>query len=45
MYRNKISVSPEKFYAPKIIDHLSNKELLCSEFVNGVEIDTLTRES
>jgi predicted unusual protein kinase regulating ubiquinone biosynthesis (AarF/ABC1/UbiB family) len=45
MYRNKLLISPEKFYAPKVIEHLSNKELLCSEFVNGVEIDTLARES
>jgi aarF domain-containing kinase len=45
LYRNKLLISPEKFYAPKVIEHLSNKELLCSEFVNGVEIDTLARES
>ena len=45
LYREKLLVCPEKFYAPKVIDHLSNKEILCTEFVNGVEIDTLTRES
>jgi len=37
--------SPEKYYAPSVIDDLSNKELLCTEFVNGVEIDTLVTES
>jgi len=45
LYRNKLLVSPDKFYAPKVIEHLSNKEILCSEFVNGVEIDTFARES
>jgi aarF domain-containing kinase len=45
LYREKLMASPEKFYAPKVIDKLSNKELLCSEFVNGVEIDTLINES
>lgn len=40
-YRNACSVSPHKFYAPKIIDHLSTREILVSEFVDGVEIDTL----
>jgi len=45
LYRNKLLVSPDKFYAPKVIEHLSNKEILCSEFANGVEIDTFARES
>jgi len=45
LYREKLASSDEKFYAPKVIDKLSNKELLCSEFVNGVEIDTLVNES
>lgn len=44
-YREKISVSPDKFYAPKVIDHLSTKHLLCSEFVDGIEIDTLVNQS
>ena len=38
-------VSPSKYYAPRVIDHLSNKEILCTEFVDGVEIDTLVGES
>lgn len=45
LYREKLMSSPNKFYAPKVIDKLSNKELLCSEFVNGVEIDTILGES
>ena len=44
-YRNKCIVSPEKFYTPKIIDHMSTREILCSEFVDGVEIDTIVNES
>ena len=45
LYRSKVLVSAERFYVPKIIEHLSNREILCSEFVDGVEIDTLTKES
>jgi aarF domain-containing kinase len=45
MYRNKVLVSPEKYYVPKIIEELSSKELLVSEFVNGTEIDTFGKES
>jgi predicted unusual protein kinase regulating ubiquinone biosynthesis (AarF/ABC1/UbiB family) len=44
-YRKKLLISPEKFYCPKVVDKLSNRELLCTEFVEGVEIDTLMHES
>ena len=44
-YRNACIVSPDKYYAPEVIDHLSNREILCSEFVDGVEIDTLVHDS
>jgi aarF domain-containing kinase len=44
-YREACIVSPDKFYAPEVIEHLSNKEILCSEFVEGVEIDTFRNES
>ena len=44
-YRNSCVVSPEKFYAPKVIEHLSTKEILCTEFVDGVEIDTFAKAS
>jgi len=40
-YSSAISVSPDKYYAPAVIDHLSNRSILCAEFVDGVEIDTL----
>lgn len=39
-YRNACLSSPDKYYAPEVIEHLSTKEILCSEFVEGVEIDT-----
>lgn len=38
-------MSPDKYYAPAVIDHLSNTNILCAEFVDGVEIDTLVNES
>lgn len=44
-YRKKVLVSPDKFYVPKIITSLSNKELLVSEFINGIEIDTFGKQS
>ena len=40
-YRNHCIISPKKFYTPKVIEELSTKEILCTEFVDGVEIDTL----
>ena len=40
-YRNSCIVSPQKFYTPKVIDDMSTKEILVTEFVDGVEIDTL----
>lgn len=43
-YRNKVLISPEKFYVPKVIKELSSKELLVTEFVNGTEIDTFGAE-
>lgn len=43
-YKERSSVAPTKFYVPKVIDHMSNKEILCTEFVDGVEIDTLMSE-
>ena len=45
LYHSKCIVAPSKYYAPKVIDHLSNKEILCTEFVDGVEIDTLMSSS
>lgn len=45
LYHGKCLVAPTKYYAPLVIDHLSNKEILCTQFVDGIEIDTLVNES
>ena len=42
-YHDKCIVSPDKYYAPKVVPHLSSREILCTEFVEGVEIDTLVK--
>lgn len=44
-YGKAASVSPTKYGVPKVIEHLSTKEVLCSEFVEGIEVDTLVNES
>ena len=44
-YRANLATAPGKFYTPKVVDHLSTRELLCTEFVEGVEIDTFMNES
>ena len=40
-YRNHCIRSPQKYYTPKVIEDMSTREILCTEFVDGVEIDTL----
>jgi aarF domain-containing kinase len=42
-YHDKCIISPDKYYAPKVVPHLSSREILCTEFVEGVEIDTLVK--
>jgi aarF domain-containing kinase len=45
-YKAKLlSRYPEDYYVPKVVPDLSTKHVLCSEFVEGVEIDTLFNES
>lgn len=39
-YREHVLGYPEDFYCPKVFDHLSTRSLLCSEFVDGREVDT-----
>jgi len=36
---------PDDYYTPKVYEDLTTKHLLCTEFVDGVEIDTLIHES
>lgn len=31
----------DDYYVPKVIENMTTKHLLCTEFVDGVEIDTL----
>lgn len=39
-YREYLLKYPKDFYCPKVIEELSTKHLLTTEFVNGREIDT-----
>jgi len=39
-YREHLLAYPKDFYCPKVVDHLSTRTLLCSEFVEGREVDT-----
>lgn len=39
-YREHMLKYPKDFYCPEVIDHLSTRTLLCTEFVDGREIDT-----
>ena len=40
-YRSYLTKYNDELYSPRVIDELTTKHLLCSEFVDGVEIDTL----
>jgi predicted unusual protein kinase regulating ubiquinone biosynthesis (AarF/ABC1/UbiB family) len=42
-YAERIKPYPTEFYTPKVINDMTTKHLLCTEFVDGVEIDTLTK--
>jgi aarF domain-containing kinase len=39
-YREQVIKYPDDFYCPRIIDDLSSKTILTSEFVDGREVDT-----
>lgn len=36
---------PNDYYTPQVYDDMTTKKILCSEFVDGVEIDTLKDSS
>lgn len=40
-YSERLKNHPKDYYTPKVITDMSTKHLLCSEFIDGVEIDTL----
>jgi predicted unusual protein kinase regulating ubiquinone biosynthesis (AarF/ABC1/UbiB family) len=44
-YSDRLSPYPKDYYAPKVFTDMTTKHILCTEFVEGVEIDTLTKES
>jgi aarF domain-containing kinase len=39
-YRTHLLAYPQDFYCPRVIDHLSTRSILTTEFVDGLEIDT-----
>jgi aarF domain-containing kinase len=44
-YSDRLSPYPKDYYAPKVFTDMTTKHILCTEFVDGVEIDTLIKES
>lgn len=44
-YIESVKPYPVDFYTPKVIQDMSTKHVLCTEFVDGVEIDTIKNES
>jgi aarF domain-containing kinase len=44
-YRTHLLSYPKDFYCPLVIDHLSTRSILCSEFIDGREIDTYMTSS
>lgn len=44
-YRKHTLNYPKDFYTPKVVDHLSSKTILCTEFINGIEIDNFINSS
>jgi aarF domain-containing kinase len=45
LYADRLCPYPKDYYTPKVISDMTTKHLLCTEFVDGVEIDTLNKES
>lgn len=39
-YRTYLLRYPKDFYCPLVVDHLSTRSILCTEFIDGREIDT-----
>lgn len=44
-YREHLLSYPKDFYCPRVIDHLSTRSILTTEFVDGLEIDTFMNAS
>lgn len=43
-YRERLIQYPEEYYCPKVYDENVTKHILCTEFIDGVEIDTILNE-
>jgi aarF domain-containing kinase len=41
-YADKVKPYPTEYYTPKVVRDMSTKHVLCSDFIDGVEIDALT---
>lgn len=44
-YSDRLAPYPSDYYTPHVFTDMSTKHILCTEFVDGVEIDTLTQEN
>ncbi len=44
-YKKKLEPYPNDYYTPAVYDDLSTKKILCSEFIDGVEIDAIQKET
>lgn len=44
-YSDRLAPYPSDYYTPQVFTDMSTKHILCTEFVDGVEIDTLTKEN
>ncbi len=43
-YAERLKDYPKDYYTPKIFEDMTTKHLLCSEFIDGVEIDTINKQ-
>ena len=43
-YADRLSPYPLDYYTPKVYADMSTKHILCTEFIDGVEIDTLNNQ-
>lgn len=44
-YKDRLKSYPLDYYTPTVYSDMSTKHILCSEFIDGVEVDTLTKQS
>lgn len=44
-YREKLKDYTDRYYTPRVYHDLSTKHVLCSEFIDGKEIDTFMNDT